>query len=281
MSRHETHQRVDVLGLYQYAVQDPERQAAVLAAIYRRCRAGAEASTLREDFAGNAADARAWVRGGDYRSAVAVERDPDTAKAAIRAARGDVNCPGRLGVLCGDVLSVSPPRHAPVDVIAALNFSVGYLRDRASLLGYFRHARRCLAPKGVLVINTFGGDDALRIATTCLRITPPVESGIPAYDYLWEVRAYDAARSTIDCRIHFAFPDQPDRDGSLQNAFVYRWRLWSPEDLVAALRAAGFARARAWRHTISWKDEKPEVQFGPTRSWPRKRAFTRYVVAEL
>lgn len=272
------------LERYRWAVQDPERQAAVLAEIHRR-RRGTEARVLREDFAGNAADSVAFVAAGRARRAIAVDADPATvAHGQGRAARLLGRRARAIDWHCADVHARAPPAVAAADLLSVLNFSIGYLHDRSALLRYLRHARDSLTPGGVFVANLHGGADALRPGIARHRIEPGRERGqrqaLPAFDYLWETRRFDAVRGRIDCRIHFEWTDG---DGSLrrtEDAFRYDWRLWSPPELLEALAEAGFRRPEVWRHTARDTRVGPRVFLGPVRRLCDLPRWTVYVVAQ-
>ncbi len=168
----------DLLSLYRWATQDLDTQAAVLAEIYRRLRDGREARCLREDFAGNGADAVAWVAAGRHRSALAVDLDQPTIEhARQRAQRLLARRAGRIAFHCADVHTLKPPAVPAADLLSVLNFSIGYLHRRAALLRYLRQAHAALAADGVLVLNLYGGAAALRQSTTRHRVVPVRERG--------------------------------------------------------------------------------------------------------
>lgn len=272
------------LERYRWAVQDPERQAAVLAAIHQ-LRRGQPALLLREDFAGNAADSAAFVAAAPGRRAVVVDTDAATlAHGRTRAACLLGDRADAIDWHCADVHALGPPVVAAADLLSVLNFSIGYLHDRKALLRYLRSARRALAPGGVLVANLYGGPDAIRPGTLRHRIDPRSERGqapsVPPFDYLWETRAFDAVRGRIDCRIHFEWTAA---DGSLQrteDAFRYDWRLWSPPELIEALSEAGFRRPEIWRHTARDTRAGVRVFLGPVRRLRDLPQWTAYVVAQ-
>ena len=272
------------LERYRWAVQDPQRQAAVLAEIHRR-RRGAEAWILREDFAGNAADSVAFVAQEPGRRAIAVDADATTiVHGRQRAGRLLGRKASAIDWHCADVHAVGPPAVPAADLLSVLNFSIGYLHDRKALLRYLGHARESLAHGGVLVANLFGGPDALRAGTERRRVEPGRERGqrraLAPFDYLWETRAFDAVRGRIDCRIHFEWTDN---DGHLQrteDAFRYDWRLWSPPELIEALAEAGFRKPELWRHTARDTRNGLRVFLGPVRSLRNAPLWTAYVVAQ-
>ena len=203
---------VDTLELYRWAVQDPETHAVVLCTMFERLRPGRHPTLLREDFAGTCGESVAWVALKKGRRAIAVDLDGATlAWARGRAARLLGARASAIEFVRGDVRIVGPPEVPPADIIAVLNFSILYWRDRGELDSYLRHTLNGLAPGGILVLNLFGGPAAIKPGTTRHWVTPkprlPSEPPIPAFEYLWEVRSYDPASERLDCRIHFAVPD--------------------------------------------------------------------------
>lgn len=271
-----------VLDRYRWATQDPAAQAAVLAEIHRRVRGGHEARILREDFAGNGADAVAWVAGGRGRRALAVDADvPTVEHGRARAQRLLGRRAASIEWFADDVHAVRAPHAARADICSVLNFSIGYLHTRAALLRYLGHARDALAESGVLVLNTFGGPDALRPHSDRHAIVPGREKGVARlapFDYVWETRSYDAATARIDCRIHFEWTDAAGTPRRIDDAFVYQWRLWSLPELTEALLEAGFRRAQIWRHTVRQTRQGPRGWLRPVRRLIDAPVWVAYVV---
>lgn len=273
-----TADRDDLLERYRWATQDPPAQAAVLAEIYRRVRGGAEARLLREDFAGNGADAVAWVAAGADRHALAVDADAAAiAHGQQRAQRLLGRRARRLDWRIADVHAVTAATAPRADLLSVLNFSIGYLHTRAALRRYFEHARHALDVRGVLVLNTFGGADALVPHSDRHAVVPGAGSALAPFDYLWETRSYDACSARIDCRIHFEWADAGGVR-RIDDAFRYDWRLWTLPELTETLREAGFTGARVWRHTVSHGRNQPRVYLGPVRSLRNRRLWVAYVV---
>lgn len=275
------------LELYRWAVQDPETHAVLLGAIYQRIRNGRRPIVLREDFAGTAADAVAWIARRPDRSAIAVEIDPDTAAwARARACRLLGDRSRSLEFMVTDATTAGPPQIPAADIIAALNYSPFYFHTWPSLVGYLRSARQGLREHGLLVTNLFGGRSATTPGADRFCITPssrlPTERGIAPFWYEWEVVSFDGSTGRIDCRIHFHCDRTPDApDVSLPNAFRYDWRLWSPRELVEACRQAGFADAVVWRHAIDPTLPPPGVFLGPLspESLDALTRWNAYIVA--
>ncbi len=273
----------DVLDLYRWATQDPPTQAAVLAEIYRRIR-GTSARVLREDFAGNAADAVAWVAADSRHRAIAVDIDtPTLAYANARAQRllGDNIC--RIQFHCGDVLAPGTPVLERAQLLSVLNFSCFYFHQRTDLQRYFAHAITCLDETGVFVLNVFGGSAAMKPRLDQHQIVPLAETGstpLAPFSYEWEQRSYEASHARLDCRIHFVVGDAGVPGGSrrIDDAFRYDWRLWSLPEIRECLIAAGFREVQVWRHTATETSGKTEVFLGPVDTIKDLDLWLAYVV---
>lgn len=276
---------VDLLAHYRWAVQSPDTHARLLEIVYERVRGGRRPSVLREDFAGTSAESVAWIALGGDRRAVAVDRDPDTlAWARRRAARMLGDDLSRLTLLAADVLDVAPPAAPPADLVSAMNFSACYFVTRDALVRYLAHARRCLAPEGVLVLNLFGGGAAMRARVDRSPVCPDAleesDTLLAPFEYAWEQRAWDAVTQVLDCRIHFRLgaPDDPAAR-ELRDAFQYRFRLWGLAEMREALREAGFADVQVWRHTFDPARGEDGLFLGAVESFDEPERWTAYVVA--
>ena len=179
---------LDRLSLYELAVTDAPRLARFVHAAH-----GRSPLTLREDFSGSGALARAWpalVPGG---AALAVDLDPDPLRRAkapgVRTLRADVlDCP------------------AKADVIAATNFPLGYFHTRPALLAYLKHARRCLNPKGILLADLYGGRDALTPLKIRRKLRAPSGERV---EYTWEQREADPSTNLVLDTLSFKITARP------------------------------------------------------------------------
>lgn len=190
-------------------------------------------TTLREDFSGSAALARAWLTLSPSHRAIAVDHDAtvlDRAKTDARA-----NAP-RLRTLANDVLD-SATNAANADVIAATNFPLGYFHTRDQLLTYLRASRRRLNRKGLFLADLYGGASAFEPSTTNRTLREPDGR---RFTYLWEQVDANAVTGLVHNAIHFRFKDKSRRTKTIRNAFTYHWRLWSIPELTDALHDAGF-----------------------------------------
>ena len=186
---------MDRWTLYEHCVQSPRDACDLLLRAH-----GGAPRRLLEDFAGSAAIAREWTRRGG--TAVALDLDGE----ALGRASDEVSA------VRADAMERAPFAEGSFDVVHAGNFSLGYLRERATLLAYLRERRRLLAGGGVRVVST------------------------------WEHRRADPVTALVENVLHF----RVERDGELvarhPDAFTYRWRLWSlPELRDLALEAGSRA----------------------------------------
>jgi len=212
---------LDRFDLYELCVTDAPRLARFLAAAHAR-----SPRTLREDFCGTGALARAWpglIRAG---RSIAVDSDP-TPLARCR------NAPS-VRVIQSDAAAC----RARADIIAATNFPIGYWHDRTALLRYLRAVRTSLNPRGIFVCDTYGGRDAFARLTLKRSVRGPHGEHI---EQTWEQRDADPLTGLVTDVLHFRVRKAGTRRSRvLPDAFVYRWRLWSIPELRDAMIEAGF-----------------------------------------
>ncbi|MSR47613.1 MAG: class I SAM-dependent methyltransferase [Planctomycetes bacterium] len=220
---------LDRHNLYERCTQTPERDVKLLRAIH-----GGTPRTLGEDFAGTAALSRAWVRLVRSGRAIATDHDGQP----LAHARGIA----RLTCRVADVRAA----HGGCDVIAAFNFSIGELHDRAALCAYLRRAHHRLPRGGIFACDLYGGSGAFRTGTLRERHALPDGARL---EYSWEQRAADALTGRVVNALHFRVTPRRGRRVEtleLRDAFVYDWRLWSLPELQEALREAGFTTTEVW-----------------------------------
>lgn len=239
----------DRYSLYEQAVQDPDTELELLEGALER--SGRPALRLREDFSGTALLSASWVRSGPRRTAVAVDHDPE-----VHAWAREHRLPGlgraarRLKLVQADVRD--GPR-GPFDAVLALNFSHRAFHERADLRAWMRSAFRSLAPRGVLMLDTYGGWLAQRGITERRK----VDGGLT---YVWEQEPIEPITQRMRASIHF------ERRGGrpLPGAFLYDWRLWTLPELKDLMEEVGFEDLE-----ILW-DVEPKGE--PPRYLVRRRA---------
>lgn len=229
--------------LYELCAQSPARDAALLAAIH-----GRDPRILAEDFCGTAALSRAWTAISPRHRAVAVDHDADTLAHSPPTPR--------VALIHADVRRV----RSPADVIAALNYSIGELPDRRSLVAYLRHARARLRPRGCLVCDLYGGADAMFTGKVRTRFRGPRRESIL---YTWEQRSADPLTARVVNAMHFVVHARGKPAARFTDAFVYHWRLWSIPELREAMLESGFAATEVYQRAIGAIDDRGRCHTRP------------------
>ena len=240
-----------------------------------RGRRGRTFRDLREDFCATAHLAAHWVLRRPRNRAWGVDLDPRPLAWARRHRLPVLRAAARrLTLLRRDVRQVGSPK---VDVVAALNFSYWVFKERAELLEYFRAVRRSLRPGGMLVVNAFGGTEAMAELVEKRRVaaTNAVDgSPIGPFTYLWQHASFNAIDHHIVCHMHFRFPDGT----RMRRVFSYDWRLWSLPEIKEAMLEAGFAGAEIY---VEGWDDKRNVSDGVyrlRRRFENQEGWLAYIV---
>lgn len=251
--------------LYERAVQDPVGDAADMARFFRRYRKR-EPISLREDFCGTATLSTHWAKAKPGRKAIGIDLDEPT-MAWGRARHLEPAGPDVVRRVTLHQANVLDGVGARADIVCALNFSYSCFKDRATLVKYFKAARRKCTKDGVFVLDCFGGWESLREEENSREVD--------GFDYRWEQARFNALTHEILCYIHFDFPD----GSSIERAFAYDWRLWSIPELKDALLEAGFSKV----HPLWEKTNKKGVGTGKFHApafIENQESWWTYVVAE-
>ena len=266
--------KIDRYELYEAAVQDVDFDLDLFRRVYRRLRRGGF-TRLREDFCGTARLACTWVEEGRGRKAWAVDLNPRPL-AWARANHLPLIGPAaeRVQLLRGDVLSTPTPQ---VDVLAALNCSYWVFRERRTLLSYFRRVRRTLARRGLLFLDAFGGEGAMRALVERRHVRGMrTWSGekVRPFTYVWEQKSFNPVDARLRAAIHFRLKD----DREVRDAFTYDWRMWSLPELDDLLREAGFADVHVY--VQGWDDERhqPLSIYRRRGRFENQEAWLAYIV---
>lgn len=238
---------LDRHALYERAVQDPPRLVAFLRALH-----GGAPRVLAEDFCGTGANSRAWCAAVPGGSAIALDLDGEL----LERARAD-----GVTTLCADLAVWSPTSdHPRADVLYVGNYSIGELAERATLVRYLRGARARLAEGGAIALDTYGGAAAWRTGAVVRDHALPGGLRLRA---TWEQRAADPLTARVVNALSLRVDAGGDVLVDLPDAFVYRWRLWTPAELGEALCEAGFAWPRAHAR-LGDADDPPEPVRNPS-----------------
>jgi len=183
-----------------------------------------------------------WVATRPDNIAIGVDLDRPTLEWGRASTSSVGRGAARIRLIEADVRTILRPK---ADLIAALNFSYFVFHTREDLRGYFRTARKALAPGGLLLLDAFGGWEAQALTTEKKRKR--------GFTYLWQQAAFDPISHRTRFHIHFRFPDGT----MMKRAFTYDWRLWSLPEIQETLAEAGFTRSE-----IYWEGTDLKTGYG-------------------
>lgn len=232
-------QQADRHQLYQKAVQDVEAEIDFVQYEYERLN-GYEARVLREDFCGTGNTSVEWVKRGDQHIAMGLDLDPEVLQWGRRHLIQPLSFDQKQRISLHETNVLEPPDQK-VDLVLAMNFSYFLFETREKMRTYFKSVLNSLKPDGVLFLDAYGGYDAPR------EIEEKRECD--GFEYIWEQADYDPVSGMMDCNIHFHFSD----GSQLNQAFTYRWRLWTLPEIQELLEEAGFTQI-----TVYWEGTDEE-----------------------
>ncbi|MEM8947638.1 MAG: class I SAM-dependent methyltransferase, partial [Planctomycetota bacterium] len=207
----------DRFDCYQRSVQTPDHEVEFFEQAFRDA-FGRRPFTLREDFCGTFAVCCEWVKSRKKRYAVGVDLCGETLQWGRENNLSKLTEmeQARVTLYEDDVRSYAD---APVDVLAAQNFSFWFFKRREEVINYFKIARDNLNPEGIMVLDMMGGGACYEEGNVDKR---KIGKGKHAFRYEWEQARFDPVTRDADMYIHFRF-----KDGSrIDKAFEYNWRFW-------------------------------------------------------
>lgn len=252
--------------LYQESVQDTQSEIDFVEETWAELR-DRPAELLREDFCGTANTACEWVRRDRAHRAVGIDLDGEVLEwgELNNIAQLDADQQARIELLREDVVETLPE---PADIVLAMNFSYFLFNTRAAMLDYFRNVREGLVEDGLFFLDAYGGYDAPRELEE--------ERECDGFTYVWEQASFNPIDSMMDCRIHYQFPD----GSRIDNAFTYRWRLWTLPELRELLGEAGFSQVTVyWEGTDQEKNEGNGI-YQPAEVGDADPGWVCYIVAQ-
>ena len=232
----------DRLELYQRSVNSPDTDVDFLINTFQDLR-GRSIQHLREDFCGTAALAAEFLRRDPIHTAEGVDLDPEPVAWGKR--RNFEPTAGLLDRMTFHLADVRSPSDKRPDVTCAQNFSYWCFKTRKEMLGYFRSIHSDLKEDGMLVLDLYGGPEAI----TEMEEERDIDG---AFTYVWDQREYLPGSGTYHSAIHFRF-----KDGSeMENAFEYEWRFWHLTEIRDVLVDAGFKSVRPYFEGTDPDDEE-------------------------
>ena len=252
--------------LYQESVQDTESEIDFVEETWAELR-DRPAELLREDFCGTANTACEWVRRDRDHRAIGIDLDDQVLEWGWlnNVAQLDAEQQTRIELLQEDVTETLPEA---ADIVLAMNFSYFLFPTRSEMLAYFRNVHEGLTDDGIFFLDAYGGYDAPREIEE--------ERECDGFTYVWEQSTFNPIDSMMNCHIHFRFPD----GSRIEDAFTYRWRLWTLPELRELLGEAGFSEVTVyWEGTDLEKNEGNGI-YEPADVGDADPGWVCYIVAQ-
>ena len=213
---------------YKEAVQSPEEDVEFFQKIYSKIYKQ-PARLFREDFCGTFCLGIAWIKANKKNQAVVIDKDPQPLNYGKTNYLPELSQDekARLQILCKNV---SSPELPEADIISVTNFSYYIFKSRLNLLNYFKSVRSKLKQKGLFIIDSFGGSEAVE--------DHEEEVEHDDFSYFWDQTDFNSITNEARFHIHFKRKGEPKR----KNVFTYDWRVWSLPELKDILLEAGFSK---------------------------------------
>lgn len=223
-----TAKTADINDLYERSVQCPESEIDLVYQAWEELR-NRKPITIREDFCGTSAVAREWARRGDSNTVVGVDIDAGVLAWAQKRVEAELTSEQQSRVLLieHDIMSVGID---PVDCVLAMNFSYYGIKERETLLKYFRSVLDGLVDDGLFLLDAYGGSDSF--------LELDEERDLDGFTYVWDQDYVNPITGDVINYIHFEFPD----GSTIKKAFTYDWRFWTLPEIKDVLIEAGFSR---------------------------------------
>lgn len=256
--------KFDKYQVYTEVVQSPGHDARFLRGLYTKL-VGHKPVTLREDFCGTHALARAWVELGSEMRGIGIEIDPEPIqygkeRDSAALSQGQLK---RLNIVEASVLSPGLPK---ADIICAFNFSYFCFHSREVLLKYFKRVRVSLNKSGIFVLDIFGGTQ--HGAPSC------DTKRLPGMRYEFQQEFFDPISNSTRFYLNF----YPRGQKAQKKAFTYDWRMWSIPEVRDILKDAGFKTSTVyWEGTA--KNGRGSGRYHPREKGESCQVWTAYIVA--
>ena len=254
--------------LYESSVQDPKWHVEYLPRFHRTL-VGKNPLSMREDFCGSGRISCEWVKLSRKNKAVGIDIDPRPLRYANKINKGTLTkdeC-SRLKFINQNVLKSTQEKF---DLVGSYNFSFFALHEREEMLQYAKAVYRSLKLPGTFFLDIAGGPGFLKTRQNNQKITIP---GHGTFRQIWEQSDYNPITSINQYSIHFMLLNGK----CLNDAFVYRWRIWQIRELREILAEAGFKKS-----LVLWEKNKKtnegSGEFYPTENAENAYTWVAYVI---
>ena len=226
--------------LYELSVQNVDFEVEFISKTFKKYNK-LECMSVREDFCASAKISSAWVKNSSKNTAYAIDLDENILQFAEKECLNslDEDELNRIKLIKGNSQTKQTPK---VDCVSAFNFSYWVFHNRKDLVKYFKNSYKNLKPKGLLMLDAFGGYEAHQELEE--------KTIYKDFTYCWDQHSFNPITNDITCYIHFEFDD----GSSIKKAFEYNWRLWSLPEIKECLTEAGFKSIDIYMQR--WDDKK-------------------------
>lgn len=218
---------------YLKAVQSPEVDVVFMQKAFRELRGKHKPKVFREDFCGTFAISCEWAKKSKDHRSIGIDLDPEPIAYGTKHYLSQLTADQkkRVTIKRASVLTAGGTK---ADIVAAFNFSFYIFKTRKMLLNYFKQARRNLTPKGLFMVDCFGGKDCQEANVEKTRRGH--------FTYFWDQTNFDPIRNEAVFHIHFKRKGERLRE----RVFTYDWRIWTIAEIRELMLEAGFKHTHVY-----------------------------------
>lgn len=222
----------DRFELYHAAVQSPEGDVEFYEKCFIEIHKTKKLTTLREDFCAAGAISAEWVKLNKKYKSCGLDLDPEPMNYGRKTYLSELTeeQQGRVALIQKDVLEPGLPK---ADIVAAVNFSYFFFKQREMLKQYFTNVYNSLNNKGLFIVDIFGGSQCQDAIEDRFKFDN--------FTYYWDQQSFDPVSNEALFQIHFRY-----KGHKYENVFTYDWRMWSIPEVKEIMLEAGFSETQIY-----------------------------------
>ncbi|MBP9707422.1 MAG: class I SAM-dependent methyltransferase [Oligoflexales bacterium] len=252
---------------YRNSVQSPDIDVVFFDKVYRDLNKK-KPHIFREDFCGTFALSCEWVKLNSENISIGNDLDSEPINYGKKnyLSKLTPEQQSRVNIKKKNVLN---PGLDSADIICALNFSYFIFKERELLKKYFANCLKKLKPKGLFLIDVFGG-------SACMEpIEEETEHDDMGFSYYWDQDSYNPINHHAQFYIHFKRYGEKKRE----KVFSYDWRMWSIPELRDILSEVGFSNTIVYWEGTDKKGEGNGI-FKRSETGEICEGWIAYIVAQ-
>ena len=233
--------KFDKYFYYKKSVQSPKEELQFFKKTYRQF-FKKNPRVFREDFCGTFYGGYHWIKAHSQNKAIVIDANKEPIEYGKNHHLSKLNPyqKSRLTIVNKNVLDKNLPK---AEIISVNNFSYFALKQRTSMLRYFKNVRKTLFKKGLFIIDVLGGPGCESLSEERVEYRN--------FNYYWDQDYFDPINKTAHFYIHFKRKGEKKR----KKVFFYNWRLWSLPELKDILMEAGFSNIYVYWEESDKKNE--------------------------